>query len=57
MLVVPSGQQHPNRGLANLDSLLELLTEHDVLISLYFTSIPNGMQDEAGGRMIDDRKR
>ncbi|WP_254526070.1 ribose-phosphate diphosphokinase [Natrinema caseinilyticum] len=46
-LVVHSGQPHPNRGLAYLSGLLELLTEHDVLLSLCFTYVPYGMQDES----------
>ncbi len=44
-LVVHSGQPRPNRGLAYLYGLLDLLAEHDVLISLCFTYAPYGMQD------------
>ncbi|WP_306060885.1 ribose-phosphate diphosphokinase [Natronococcus wangiae] len=45
-LVVHSGQPHPNRGLAYLYGLLDLLTERDVLITLCFTYAPYGMQDK-----------
>ena len=45
-LVVHSGQPRPNRGLAYLYGLLDLLTKHDVLITLCFTYVPYGMQDK-----------
>lgn len=44
-LVIHSGQPSPNRGLAYLYGLLDLLEEHDVPVTLCFTYVPYGRQD------------
>jgi ribose-phosphate pyrophosphokinase len=46
-LVIHSGQPRPNQGLAYLYGLLDLLTKHDILITLCFTYVPYGMQDKS----------
>lgn len=46
VVVVHSGQPHPNRGLIELYGVLDLLQEHDVPADVCFTYMPYGMQDD-----------
>lgn len=44
-VVVHAGQPSPNRGLAYLYGTLELLVEHDCLVTLVFSYVPYSRQD------------
>ncbi|QLG61861.1 ribose-phosphate diphosphokinase [Halorarum salinum] len=47
VVLIHAGQPRPNRGLAYLHGTLELLVENDCSVTLAFSYVPYGRQDEA----------